>query len=634
MLTRPHHRCGDLPVVAVLMAVLAMVAVWFTPMSACADPPKDQIQVELESVNPATLGNEGDLVLSGTVTNTTEEPLTDLGVQLWRDARPITSLDVLAEAVEANGGSGAVMQSAPAHDYLGDGSLGPGQTKQFTVRAAMGSDAEEQLWLSQPGAAYRIGVEVRSMSSWNDSWLGAARTVISLPGSVTAHVAPIVQLNAIPSMTEPTTLRQTAQFADNRLAIDLTQRLIPLTNYAQANGLQVVVDPLLFDEATALAASHLEGADTAQAWLEIITAMLAQQRLVRSLYGSPDIASLLVADEQLAQRSAQLPEAHPLAGAQLWIIPAGGTVTQAMLDAFPQASVVLGSNTSGVNGSTRVLRTSSIIDPHTPEGTWTSLAAAEQVVAGTQGTAMVSVVTTLAQLTWLSSTASIRTWIEASAIQTGEPVDLAQLADASPNGTLAARTQQTRQLVTTWCAMVTDETCVDSLIPGAWSTRWSSPNDALAWLDALDATPSAGVGAGGIELATSDWVTTSAEDNQLPVTITNRTAHQVHLLVKFTSANPLRIEVPDSEVMTISPGESATVRVKPRTQGNGTVAFTAQALTPSRIPVGDPVDFSITGTNAGRIGWIIIIASGAVLLGATALRVRQVRHENRDAATT
>ena len=39
---------------------------------------------------------------------------------------------------------------------------------------------------------------------------------------------------------------------------------------------------------------------------------------------------------------------------------------------------------------------------------------------------------------------------------------------------------------------------------------------------------------------------------------------------------------------------------------------------------------SITATQAGRGGWIIIIASGVVFLAGTAVRIRQVQAERRD----
>ncbi len=168
------------------------------------------------------------------------------------------------------------------------------------------------------------------------------------------------------------------------------------------------------------------------------------------------------------------------------------------------------------------------------------------------------------------------------------------------------------------------------MIAGALSTGLrNDPGARLAWLSLASqptaelTTPSA------IELRINDWVTTSADDNLLPVTVINNTRHAVLVRVQFDSENPLRIRVDDSELVSVQPGESTTVRVRPRTLGNGKVPITAQLVTSGGHPVGAPTSFVITGTEAGRVAWLIIVASGVVLLVATALRVRQVRRETR-----
>ena len=65
-------------------------------------------------------------------------------------------------------------------------------------------------------------------------------------------------------------------------------------------------------------------------------------------------------------------------------------------------------------------------------------------------------------------------------------------------------------------------------------------------------------------------------------------------------------------------------------EGNGVVAMRAQVVTSGGHPVGTPVDFTITAAQSGRVAWIIIVASGVVLLGATAYRVRSMHRENQE----
>jgi len=43
--------------------------------------------------------------------------------------------------------------------------------------------------------------------------------------------------------------------------------------------------------------------------------------------------------------------------------------------------------------------------------------------------------------------------------------------------------------------------------------------------------------------------------------------------------------------------------------------------------LGAPVPIEITATDFGRVGWIIILVSGAVVVGGTALRIRAVQRE-------
>ena len=150
------------------------------------------------------------------------------------------------------------------------------------------------------------------------------------------------------------------------------------------------------------------------------------------------------------------------------------------------------------------------------------------------------------------------------------------------------------------------------------------------WLRLASEPAMAIISPDAIQLRISDWVTTSSEDNLLPVTVTNNTAYQLRVRVHFESDNPLRISVADSELILVQPGESATVRVSPVAEGNGVVAMRAQVVTSGGHPVGTPVDFTITAAQSGRVAWIIIVASGVVLLGATAYRVRSMHRENQE----
>jgi hypothetical protein len=126
-----------------------------------------------------------------------------------------------------------------------------------------------------------------------------------------------------------------------------------------------------------------------------------------------------------------------------------------------------------------------------------------------------------------------------------------------------------------------------------------------------------------------------------PVTIRNTlkpadeaesAANQVRVQLRFSSANAQRLTVQPIELTTIEAGQSvqATAVVDART--NGTVRVTAQLYTDSGRPVGRPALIDVKATQAGTVGWFIAVGAGIVLIGTTALRIRQVARARARAA--
>ncbi|HNV10478.1 MAG TPA: hypothetical protein PKN27_04000, partial [Propionibacteriaceae bacterium] len=103
----------------------------------------------------------------------------------------------------------------------------------------------------------------------------------------------------------------------------------------------------------------------------------------------------------------------------------------------------------------------------------------------------------------------------------------------------------------------------------------------------------------------------------VPVTVT----------VGFVAENPQRLSIPDTEPVLVTAGESVTVMFQPNAQTNGAVAVDAQLRTVGGRPIGPVRSFTVTATSLGRVGWIIMMASGIVFLGATSVRIKQVQRE-------
>ena len=108
------------------------------------------------------------------------------------------------------------------------------------------------------------------------------------------------------------------------------------------------------------------------------------------------------------------------------------------------------------------------------------------------------------------------------------------------------------------------------------------------------------------------------------MTVTNHLPEQIKVKVQFESSNPARLQVPDSVVVRVGPGESVTVSVHPAARVSGEGDMVARLATASGNRVGTPQKFVIEATEAGKVGWVIVIASGIVLVAMTFWRGRQV----------
>ena len=83
----------------------------------------------------------------------------------------------------------------------------------------------------------------------------------------------------------------------------------------------------------------------------------------------------------------------------------------------------------------------------------------------------------------------------------------------------------------------------------------------------------------------------------------------------------------DAIDLTIEPGENLTLIAAPQASANSVVTVTVRMETIGGTMFGAPVAIDITATELGRVAWIIIFISGAVVLGGTVWRIRAVQAE-------
>jgi hypothetical protein len=160
------------------------------------------------------------------------------------------------------------------------------------------------------------------------------------------------------------------------------------------------------------------------------------------------------------------------------------------------------------------------------------------------------------------------------------------------------------------------------ILPPVLSTAWPSDDQARAYIAAALAPYEVSVDA--ITLSVAPHVVMTSRDTQFPVTVRNNLTYPVKVKVVVTTSNENRLRVPGSELVTIDAGESVTVNVGPKATANGSVDAVGQLVTESGNAIGAPQAFVIEATETGKVAWVIVIASGAVLAAMTVLRIRQV----------
>lgn len=168
-----------------------------------------------------------------------------------------------------------------------------------------------------------------------------------------------------------------------------------------------------------------------------------------------------------------------------------------------------------------------------------------------------------------------------------------------------------------------------SALNAAVAVRSSSANfttqaEALAY---LNATPVEQLDAEKVRLSVPSQVVMGSDTNYFPATVHNPLDVPVTVQVLFTSDAQKRLTVLPSELVTLAPGEHRTVNLTTETTANGVVLVRGQLATEQGTRFGTEVPVEITATGLGRVGWIIIIISGAVVLGGTFLRIRAVQRE-------
>ncbi len=642
---------------AVLLMVIAVSMLMQASPRARADT--NPVAISMDTVTPATLTPQSTITIAGSIKNTSDTPISLVQVYLWHAGEPITTLsqfhsiasgpltEPVGERVVERGAWQVITDTA-------NPTLDPGETAAFSV-----SQSAATLGLTTPGAVYMLGVHVRGQPQGGvNQTVGRSRVLLPMPtASNSQAIVPVVSLTSRPSLVAPMVFR------DDHLVEELRGRLRTLLDAARRTGASFVVDPALIDEITALAGDFTiqqqpspspavpaaEIGTLATAWLDDFGQLAASGDGYRLPYGAPVTGGLTTADASVVlQRSrTALADTNPAAELPLALWPAGGAASAAQLsqnETSLSARLVLASNAESLTPRRTVGTTVIPYDPQLLQGLPQD---GEQSTAQIRGRAasqlLLGGVSGQPQVVMLDTSESLERLRQASSnLLPSSLADLTAGAILAPVSFSAGTVVSGQELLSNvtaskekfafWSELTQSPLAGQRsarTLSRAMSSGWRSSDQAGKFLEdavALLVGPSDN---SGVILSISPSFVLPSEENTVPMTITNRLDETVHVQVTFISENPQRISVPDTKSFRVSPGSSATVTFNPVAHDNGATRITAQLRTLSGKPIGEPRSFTVEANSLGQVGWIIVIAAGALLLGSTALRIRQMQAQRR-----
>ncbi len=638
--------------VAALLTVAATTTA-FVPEASAEPAPK--LTLVMSSMQVSGSGPTAIVAMKLKLTNTGNIPAYGVLAKIWRSREPITQrshLMEIAQNFDIPGGS----PNQPGNYQLITNSttaFAPGASRDFTITGTFA-----QLGFTTTAVDYAIGVDVvanADQSSRNDT-VAQIRTFVPVPGLSTIPVAPIVVLSA------PPTKLGANLFASEGLTAELTGRLNALLATAMNARFSWLIDPALLDEVRDQADGYLvadgtgakpgTGQQVAAEWLARFNT-LEHARGGRTLFANPDTygAQLNNVDQLAAWSKSATGNVPGISDLPLIVLPSGNQMTPESSKFLAGASAAAtAANNTGARGvlthsdaPTPILNvahttaTEQASTDSTVRITERQLALAETLLCGPAGQARL--MGTVAEVNQNSQAqASWMTGLGLHGILATSAKNSARLTDVKPPHLADAKFANLKSLASAYAGynQLVPHSSLGTQPDAAYlrtiSTAWlADPGAGNAYSRALEWQIGPAASRDRVLLNASPHFLMSARSNQFPVTVTNELLEPIQVRVVISPSNPQRLQVPPSELITIAPGQSQTVNIHPEASANGLIGAEAHATDAAGRQVSKEIPLSIEVTDLGLIAWIIVGVSGAVLIGATAWRIRQVRRRDREA---
>ena len=619
----------------VALALLIPLVTAATPSAHADEPQLIDVVITGNSSPVIDLSNPDHVIeLTGTLTNTSASPVQFTAANFWRSTDAILNEDEL-DAVLTSPSNTPVGGRPPPYTVesghsqrISEGSsFEPGESADFRVHATVG-----ELGFVTDDAAYLVGVHIRGIVDGygGNQTLGRARILVAATASPLLS-STVVELTAGPQRTPE------GDFLNDSLAASLTGDLEKLLTLSEQPGVTVLLDPMLLMDVRALATEHtVQGKTTppvaqAAGWANRLEKVMQQERVLRLPWGNT-----------------HLPRAHEMGLLEDVVGWADDALTDPALRALPLAadigsaagsdlarelsrlgfSVALARNTNGgTMGPLSIVR----IGRPDAEG----LEEAADSPAQRAGRRVATEVVSATPPTYLVRSVSDARRVADLAAADHIPSPLVP-ADRAATFTVASEVPLWKELPRR----------IKDLLAGASFRRDLTGHDDLPQLEragaialssgfATEAAAMNWLSSGSVSVVDPNKVTISAaaefvmgsRTNNFPVTITNGLDIPVTLRLVFDSESPQRIRVPATEFVTIDAGSSQVITLAPQASSNSVVRVMGHMETQSGTRFGESASIDITATELGRVGWIIIVISGAVVLGGTVWRIRKVQAE-------
>ena len=674
---------------AVLLVAATSVPLLLVAPGARAAEPESWARISIDAISPALPDRaepDQKITLSGRITNTSDLELSNLQVAYWRSLDPIETAEGMTRALESDANEplgaraedGSLYVNVPSES---DRTLGPDESTSFTISATLA-----QLELPDIDGVYLVGVHLRGRTDPNGPDITVGRGRAFLPVVSETPKEKVRQTSIVVLTSQPSLLR-TGVFLDDHLVDELSGegRLTGLLQAARAAGTSFAVDPALVQEVQAMVSGYRVlqadgstrqgiGTASAQSWLSQLTELIRVGDGYRLPYGDPDVAALVHHNQtELLTASVKIGTQVTLTQSlPLLILPGNGSAdeetVQAAADQDP-AAILLSDATLRTEAESPVLKgpdsatlvrytagasgggpgppprnTPAKVQQRMLSDTWIAAKSApEGSPAG-----RVRLVTEPSQSAGSDNEVTAPWFAAATLTQllTAKPV--AWSGEYRYTDRAAAAELTTSQLDATRALSDRFETYEDLLVepksaqteaaialPRSVSVTWRNDEDGSRRYTGAVEEHLSDVLTSKVSLSVTPRVSTTGRSGTFPVTVRNNlpagddpNTNAVKVRVVFSSATSQRLTVAPLDIPPVPAGrQSVTVNAQVEAETNGTVQVRARLETEAGSSVGRPKSVQVRATQAGTTGWLIAIAAGIVLVGTTALRIRQVSRE-------